>query len=95
MPKPIPNECITFAFALETYVQEYAGIQEGARLYAQACGIDIYTVGSDPDKYPDVLNNLMMSACIARHIPVISLHLCGVAKIRSNRKNKTETKEMF
>ena len=88
------NEEITFGYTPDEYIQEYAGIQVGARLVYQAAALDIYVIGSDPDKHPDCITNLAMQACLLRHIPLISLHGVGSVKSRSIR-SKTETKEMF
>jgi len=92
--QPMKNEEITFCITPETSIFEFAGIETGARLVFQASGLDIYVVGSDPDKHPDCIPNLAMAACIARHIPLSSLHGVGTVSARSIRQ-KTETKEMF
>ena len=88
------NEEITFGIFPETQVIEYQGIQQGARLYAQASGLDIYVASEDSTRHPDCLNSMMLNACIARHIPTVSLHTTRAVRARSFR-SKTETKEMF
>lgn len=85
---------ITFGIYPETTIIEYQGKQEGSRLWAQAAGLDIYVVSEDPTRHPDCLPNMAMQACLARHIPVVSLHLVKSRHTRTNRI-KTETKEMF
>jgi len=75
----MPNIAITFGIYPETTIIEYEGVQEGARLWAQAAGLDIYVVSEDPTRHPDCLTNMAMQACLARHIPVVSLRLVKTA----------------
>jgi len=90
----MPNLAITFGIYPETTIVEYEGVQEGSCLWAQAAGLDIYVISDDSTRHPDCLSNMAMNACLARYIPVVSLHLVKTDYVRSNRF-KTETKEMF
>jgi hypothetical protein len=88
------NQEITFGIFPETFIVLYEGRQEGARLYAQACGLDIYLISEDNTRHPDCIPSMIMNACIDRHIPLISLHYIVRDKKRT-RVLKTETKGMF
>lgn len=44
-----------------------------SRLIFTAAGLAVYQLGSSSEIHEDCIPNVAMNACIARHIPVISL----------------------
>lgn len=63
---------ITFKIS-EGSIVEHSGKLPKARIAFKAAGLDIYTLGSSTSHHSDCIPNMAMNACIARHIPVISL----------------------
>ena len=63
---------ITFEVA-DHVIIEKEGKSPKSRLAFKAAGLDIYVKGSSSYHHSDCIPNLAMNACIARHIPVISL----------------------
>lgn len=54
-------------------IVECEGRLPKSRLVFMGAGIEIYVVGSSKYHHSDCIPNMAMNACIARHIPVISL----------------------
>lgn len=63
---------ITFKISDEMIV-EHDGKLPKSRIAFRGAGIEIYVVGVSKYHHPDCVPNMAMNACIARHIPVISL----------------------
>lgn len=63
---------ITFDVSDEKIV-EAEGKLPKARLAFLAAGLEIWVKGSSKYHHSDCIPNMAMNACIARHIPVISL----------------------
>lgn len=54
-------------------ITEVEGKLPRARIAFRGAGIEIYVRGSSKYHHSDCIPSLAMNACIARHIPVISL----------------------
>lgn len=68
----MPNEIVTILITDEK-VTMVSGKLPRAKLAFQSAGLDIYKKGSSQYHHEDFIPNMAMNACLARHIPVISL----------------------
>ena len=72
MNKPLPPEKLTIVIKHGLVMLDY-GKHPKARLVFTANGLEIYQKGASSDLHDDCIPNMAMNACIARHIPVLSL----------------------
>jgi hypothetical protein len=70
------------------------GLEQGARLWYQARGLDIYVWGAVPVKREHAVHYLAVENCVARHIPALSLRCVRALRNKPARIDPKQ-KRMF
>lgn len=84
---------MTICLSDETLVM-IEGRVSGSRLVYQAAGINFYQEGVSKYHHDDCVPNMVMNACLERHIPVVSLR--RVKAVNAGKKPiDTKTRNMF